>query len=66
MHLWLYTLFIDHTYIFRSPSATILRVYGIKKSSRIPQIEAYNSDDISGSMKSQSKVQEEKQDSLYV
>ena len=26
----LYTLFIDHTYVFRSPSATILRVYGIK------------------------------------
>ena len=24
------TLFIDHTYMFRSPSATILRVYGIK------------------------------------
>ena len=28
MHLW---LFIDHTYMFRSPSATILRVYSIKE-----------------------------------
>jgi hypothetical protein len=27
----LYTLFIDHTYMFRSPSATILRVYSIKE-----------------------------------
>jgi hypothetical protein len=31
MHLWLCTLFIDHTYMFRSPSATILRVYWIKE-----------------------------------
>jgi hypothetical protein len=29
MNLWLYTLFIDYTYMFRSPSATILRVYSI-------------------------------------
>jgi hypothetical protein len=28
MHLW---LFIDHTCMFRSPSATILRVYSIKE-----------------------------------
>jgi hypothetical protein len=28
MHLW---LFIDHAYIFRSPSATIFRVYNIKE-----------------------------------
>jgi hypothetical protein len=26
----LYTLFIDHTYMFRSPSATIFRVYSVK------------------------------------
>ena len=31
MHLKLYTLFIDHTYMFRSPSATILRVHSIKE-----------------------------------
>ena len=30
MHLWLYSLFTDHTYMFRSPSATILRVYSIE------------------------------------
>jgi hypothetical protein len=27
----LYTLFTDHTYVFRWPSATILMVYSIKK-----------------------------------
>jgi hypothetical protein len=27
----LYMLFVDHTYIFWSPSATILRVYSIKE-----------------------------------
>jgi hypothetical protein len=31
MHLLLYTLFTDHTYMFQSPSATILRVYSIKE-----------------------------------
>jgi hypothetical protein len=31
MHLWLHTLFINHTYMFRSPSETILRVYSIKE-----------------------------------
>jgi hypothetical protein len=30
MHLWLNSLFIDHTYIFQSPSATILKVWSIK------------------------------------
>jgi hypothetical protein len=34
MHLWLNTLFIDHTYMFRSPSATILRVYSIKECNK--------------------------------
>jgi hypothetical protein len=34
MHLWLYTLFIDHTYMFPSPSATILRVYSIKECNK--------------------------------
>jgi hypothetical protein len=29
MHVWLQILFIDHTYMFRSPSTTILRVSGI-------------------------------------
>jgi hypothetical protein len=28
--LMIYALFIDHTYMFRSPSATVLRVYSIK------------------------------------
>jgi hypothetical protein len=28
MHLWLFT---DHTYMFRPPSATILRVYIVKE-----------------------------------
>jgi hypothetical protein len=31
MHLWLHELFIDHTYMFRSPSATIVKTYGIKE-----------------------------------
>jgi hypothetical protein len=31
IHLWLHTLFIDHTYQFRSPSVTILSVYSIKE-----------------------------------
>ena len=34
MHLWLNTLFIDHAYMFRSPSATILRVYSIKEHNK--------------------------------
>jgi hypothetical protein len=28
MHLW---LFIDHTYMFRSPSATMFRMYAMKE-----------------------------------
>jgi hypothetical protein len=31
MHLWLNTLFTEHTYMFWSPSATILRVYTIEE-----------------------------------
>jgi hypothetical protein len=31
MRLKLHTLFIDHTYMFRSPSATTLRVNSIKE-----------------------------------
>jgi hypothetical protein len=30
----LYKLFIDYTYMFRSPSTTIIRVYNIKKYNR--------------------------------
>jgi hypothetical protein len=33
MHLWLYTLFIDHTYMFRSPSATFLTVQSTQEYS---------------------------------
>jgi hypothetical protein len=35
----LHTLFIDHTYMFRSPSATILRVYGIKQYKQVVCVE---------------------------
>ena len=31
MHLWLYTLFIDNTYMCQLPSATILSEYSIKE-----------------------------------
>ena len=40
LHLWLYALFIDHTYMFRSPSATILRVYSIKGKGKVFPLQA--------------------------
>ena len=35
----LYTLFIDHTYMFRSRSATILRVYSIKSTTKTVRVD---------------------------
>ena len=49
MHLVLYTLFNDHTCMFLSPSATILRVCSIMSKNEIKSTQHYTVHPVDGS-----------------